>query len=215
MRIILVHGFNASPEMNFHPWLARELRDKGFQVVTPVLPLTRGEDFNVRNVIEEMSKQVGKIKSEDIILGHSLGGLIALNFLEAVEMTETPRAVILVASPWKVAHPELRQLFLADLDADVAIWKAREFYVIHSKDDKLVPYEHGEKLSAYLKATLITTDSDGHYMDAEYPVLLETIKRIAVTPVEYAPGMSLKNDFDNQALSDRLAPPAPKPEWMT
>ena len=216
MRVILVHGFNSSPDMNFHPWLAKELRAKGFEVVVPKLDLTVREDFKLSEIVEALSLAVGKIRNDDVFLGHSLGGLIVLNFLEAVEMVETPRAAILVAAPWKVAKPELRQLFMADLDADVAIWKAREFYIVHSKDDTLVPFEHGEKLARYLKASLVATETDGHYMDAEYPVLLELLEKIATTPFEYAPGLSLDNDFENQTLADRIAPrETSKPEWMT
>ena len=40
MRVILIHGFNANPTMNFHPWLAGALRDKGFEVCVPELPLS-------------------------------------------------------------------------------------------------------------------------------------------------------------------------------
>ncbi len=216
MRIILVHGFNASPEMNFHPWLARELRAKGHEVVVPTLPLKSGEELDLPAVIEEMKRQVGFLTVDDILVGHSLGAFIILQYMEAVEMTESPRAVVMVGAPYKVAKPELRRLFLVDLDADVAIWKAKEFYVIHSKDDTLVPVDHGRKLAAFLKAKFIETESDGHFMDAEYPILLETIDTIATTPFEFAPGMSLPNDYENKAWADRIAPSSDrKPDWMT
>jgi predicted alpha/beta hydrolase family esterase len=111
-------------------------------------------------------------------------------------MTETPRAIILVGAPWKVARPELRQLFMVDLDADVMMWKAREFVVVHSDDDALVPLEHGKRLAEALKARLIETHGDDHYMGAQYPVLVKTIEEIAARPFEFAPGMSLANDFE-------------------
>lgn len=197
MRVILIHGFNASPEMNFHPWLAGALRNKGFEVITPKLNLNNGE-IDLPGIIEDMKTQVGYLKGEDIILGHSLGAFIVLQYLEAIEMTETPRAVVLVAAPWKVSKPELRQLFIADLDADVLMWKAREFVVIHSKDDKLVPIDHGRKLAKALKARIVETESDDHYMEKEYPVLVQTIQEIADTPFEFAPGESLENDFEEK-----------------
>jgi predicted alpha/beta hydrolase family esterase len=215
MRVILVHGFNASPEMNFHPWLARELRAKGLDVVAPTLPLKGGEELDLPAVMAEMKRQVGFLTADDILVGHSLGAFIVLQYMEAVEMTESPRAVVMVAAPYKVSRPELRRLFLVDLDADVAMWKAREFYVVHAKDDRLVPVEHGRRLAALLKARLVETDAGGHFMDAEYPVLLETVAGIATTPFEYAPGMSLPNDYENKAWADRIAPPTSKPEWMT
>lgn len=198
MRVILIHGFNASPEMNFHPWLAATLRERGFEVIAPALPLVSTSEIGLPELIEEMRRTLGRLTSEDIILGHSLGGLLALQYLEAAEMTAPPRAAILVAAPWNVANPALRRLFIADFDADVLMWKAREFVVVHSKDDKLVPVEHGRKLAATLRARLIETEGDDHYMGAEYPVLLKTIEDIAAHPHEYAPGMSLANDFENK-----------------
>lgn len=196
MRAILIHGFNASPDENFHSWLRSQLQERGVEVVTPRLELHAHEDFDLASVIEDLKKQVGYLRGDDILLGHSLGGLIALQYLEAVEMTETPRAVVLVAVPWKVAKPELRRLFFADLDADVTMWKAREFVVVHSKDDKLVPIDHGRKLAESLKARFVERDGEGHYMDREYPILRDLLVEIANTPFEFAPGQSLTNDFE-------------------
>ena len=203
MRVILVHGLNASPQKHFHPWLSSALRDRGFEVIVPELPLSiqDEEGFNLPNIIEVMKDQVGYLKSDDILLGHSLGALVILQYLEAVEMTETPRAVILVGPPWKVSRPELRRLFVEDLDAEVLMWKAREYVIVHSKDDTIVPFEHGEKLALQLKARLVTTQSDGHFMEEKHPVLLEIIEEIAKRPFEFSPGASLGDDYtDIQTL---------------
>lgn len=204
MRVILVHGFNSSPEENFHPWLKKELQDVGFEVVAPKLPLQKDTELNLPFIMEEMKKQVGYIKGDDIFLGHSLGGLIVLQYLEVVEMKETPRAVLLIATPWKVSRPELRRLFMADLDAEVLMWKARDFFVVHSADDALVPVEHGRKLAESLKAKFIQTQTDDHYMGSAYPSLLSLILTIKETPVEYQPGKGLGDDFEKINLSDRL-----------
>jgi len=196
MRIILIHGFNADPDKNFHPWLHEELQSKGFEVVCPRLNLVAGQELNMPEIMEEMKRQIGYLTGDDILLGHSLGALLMLQYLEAAEMTETPRAVILVAAPWKVLRPELRQLFVDELDADVIMWKAKEFVVVHSKDDNLVPLEHGKKLAESIRARFIEREKDDHYMGTEYPVLRDLILEIAGTPVVFAPGANLKNDFE-------------------
>jgi len=215
MRIILVHGYNASPEENFHPWLAAQLREKGFEVVTPRLSLKKGEELDLPAVIEEMKDQVGLLTNNDIVLGHSLGGLIILQYLEAVEMAGAPHSVILVASPWKVNSWQMRHLFIDELDADVLMWKSRDYILVHSKEDTLVPFDHAEKLAKVLKGKLVATEGNGHFMDAEYPQLLEVVLKSASTPFEYAPGAELDDDYADQALSDRFQD-APKPqEWMT
>ena len=182
--------------MNFHPWLKAELQDRGFEVVTPRLDLSAGQEFDLLKVAEELKKQIGYLKSGDILLGHSLGGLLLLQYLEAAEMAETPRAVILVAAPWKITRSELSQLMLDELDSDVIMWKAREFVVIHSRDDKLVPLEHGKKLSEVLRARFVERDGEDHYMGSQYPILRDTILEIAAQPIEFNPGQGLKNDFE-------------------
>ncbi len=203
MRVILVHGLNADPTKNFHPWLAGALRDRGFEVVVPELPLKiEGEEgFNLPVIIEKMKEEIGYLKNDDLLLGHSLGSLVILQYLEAVEMTETPRAVVLVGSPWKVSRLELRRLFVEDLDAEVLMWKAREYVVVHSKDDTIVPFDHGEKLALQLKARLVATENDGHFMEEKHPVLLEVVEEISKRPFEFAPGMALADDYtDIQTL---------------
>lgn len=181
--------------MNFHPWLSDQLRDRGFQAETPDLDLRADDDIDLKQTVSDLKDQIGFLKKDDILVGHSLGAFIVLQYLEAVEMTETPRAVVLIAAPWHVQKSELQRLFVADLDADVLMWKAREFVVVHSKDDELVPFEHGEKMAKALKAKLIAPEDCGHFMKEEYPILLETIQTIADTPFEYAPGEGLEDDF--------------------
>lgn len=181
--------------MNFHPWLRDELHAAGFEVIAPELPLSSKEELDMPAIIEVMKREVGYLKNDDILLGHSLGGLLVLQYLEAVEMVETPRAVVLVAAPWNVSKPELRRLFVDDLDADVLMWKAREFVIVHSLDDKLVPIEHGRKLAAQLKGRLVEAATDDHFMGERYPILLETLKQIATTPFEFAPGQSLEDQY--------------------
>lgn len=195
MRVIIVHGFNAKPTDHFYPALAAALRAVGHEVVTPTLPLVTGEEFSLPLVMEEMKKQVGYVKKEDIFVGHSLSSFVVLQYLEAFEMTETPRAVVLVAPPWGVSRPELRPLFIVDLDADVLMWKAREFVVVHSKDDDLVPVSHGHRLAEALKARFVETETDGHFMGAVYPMLHALLLEVIDTPFLYAPGQTLDDDF--------------------
>jgi predicted alpha/beta hydrolase family esterase len=196
MRIILIHGFNADPDANFHPWLRGELQDKGLEVISPKLNLQAGQELDLPVIMEDMRRQIGYLRGDDILLGHSLGGLLMLQYLEAAEMVETPRAAILVAAPWKVSRPELRQLFVDELDADVIMWKTKEFVVVHSKDDKLVPIEHGKKLAESIRARFVEREGDDHYMGLEYPILRDLVLEIANTSVVFAPGANLKNDFE-------------------
>jgi len=151
-------------------------------LLAPKLPLENEPDALV--CIEALVKEVGRLDEDTIVLGHSLGGVLALRYLEAAEAISTPRAVILVGAPWQTKSEKTKGLFLTEFDYDVVMWKAKEFVVIHDKEDKLVPFDHAEKYQRMLNAELVATTGQDHFMEAQYPILLETVlKKTEPMPV--------------------------------
>ncbi|MEK9131134.1 MAG: alpha/beta fold hydrolase [Patescibacteria group bacterium] len=193
MRVVLIHGYNSGPDQNFHPWLAAQLKDKGFEVIAPKLPLEGEPEALV--CIDALVKAVGRLDEKTIILGHSLGAVLALRYLEAAEAVSTPRAVILVGAPWQTKSEKVKAIFLSEFDYDVVAWKAKEFVIVHDKEDKLVPFDHAEKYQKMLNAELVETTGCDHFMESEYPILLQTIlkKFEPLPPIE--PGHSLSNRY--------------------
>lgn len=194
MRIVLIHGYKASPESNFFPWLKDELRKLGHDVDVPALPHPETPDA------EEWTKylvdNIGPIEDQTIILGHSLGGCLALRFLEAAEIYSTPRACILVSTPWMIKNEQFQGFFLSELDFDVLMWKASRFAVVHAKDDSVVPVDHAHQYADVLHGKLIETENSGHYQGEKYPLLLEIIKKLCDLDVNVDPGGELKNEYD-------------------
>ncbi|PIX62498.1 hypothetical protein CO057_01695 [Candidatus Uhrbacteria bacterium CG_4_9_14_0_2_um_filter_41_50] len=195
MKIILIHGFEASPESNFFPWLKDELRKKGHDVIVPALPNPAEPDAEewTKFLVEE----VGAIDDETIILGHSIGAAAALRFLEAAEAYSTPKACILVAPPWMIKSEQFRGFFLSELDFDVLMWKASKFVVVHSKDDDKIPADHAKKYADVLQATLVDRDGEGHYMGEKYPILLEIIQKLVDLEIVVDPGEGLPDEYQN------------------
>lgn len=195
MRITIIHGFNATPESHFYPWLADQLRAKGYEVRVPELPLTTDSEIEAEALMEIMHEKIGMLTNNDIVMGHSLSAVLALRYLEYVELKSTPRAFILVAAPYRVTSAQMQGLFMTDLDFDVVPWKAGEFFVVHSPDDEMVPFDHAEKWAEVLKAKLIDQSGNDHYMGKEYPILVEVIEEIKNHPIEYEPGAILPDAY--------------------
>lgn len=195
MRVTLIHGFNATPASHFYPWLADTLRTKGYDVQVPELPLKTGEELEAEALLELMHEKIGLLTHDDIVIGHSLSAVLALRYLEYVELKSTPRAFVLVAPPWKVGASEMQSLFMTNLDFDVVPWKAAEFVVVHSPDDAMVPFDHAKKWTEVLKARLVDAPGNDHYMGNEYPILAELIEELKNHPVEFAPGESLTDEL--------------------
>jgi hypothetical protein len=195
MRIIGIHGYKASPEKNFWPWLKGEMRKAGHDVIIPQLPEPENPDPYVW--IDTLIEEVGILHSDDIVIGHSLGAPTALQFLEAAEARSTPKGVILVSPAWHIEHEKFNGFFLNELDFEILMWKAKLFSVIHDKRDNVIPFNHAKKYARELQCKLIQTEGNGHFDGPEYPTLLAEIGRIAGEEIVYAPGATLEDDYQD------------------
>ncbi len=193
MKIILVHGYKASPKTNFFPWLERELRAKGFDVVVPELPNPEAPDRD--EWTEALVKASVPLTDQTIIVGHSLGGAAALRMIEAAEARSTPHAMVMVATPWMIKDEKFRGFFMSELDFEVLMWRASKFVVIHAQNDPIIPVEHGKRYASALHAKLITPETGEHFQGEEYPVILQAILDVAAELIVYEPGKSLADDF--------------------
>lgn len=90
-----------------------------------------------------------------------------------------------------IKDEKLRGFFLSELDFDVLMWKASRFVVIHSKDDKVIPFDHAKKYASLLHAQLIEREGEGHYQGEKYPIILETIEKLVNEKIEINPGEGL------------------------
>lgn len=196
MRFVLIHGFKASSNTNFWPWLRDELHKRGHEVIAPDLPDTEHPDPEVW--LKALLEEVGPIDDETIIIGHSLGGGMALRFLEAAEARSTPKACVLISTPWMIQHEDFRGFFLSELDFDVIMWKASHFVVLHSKDDKVIPFDHAQKYEKVLHAELVEGEpGDGHYDGAQYPMILKIVEELLATKDEEDPGKDISDQFEH------------------
>lgn len=193
MRIILVHGYKASPKTNFWPWLQRELTDRRFEIVMPELPTPENPDRDAWT--KALLEAVGPLSDQDILVGHSLGGAAALRLLEAAEARTTPHACVLISTPWMIKDERFRSFFLTELDHDVLMWRASKFVVVHAKDDGVIPVSHADRYAQVFHANLITPEAGGHFDGPEYPAILDAILKVAEEPIVYAPGMSLPDEY--------------------
>ncbi len=195
MRIIGVHGYRSSPSLHFWPWLKQKLEAEGFEVIVPELPDPENPDRDAWT--QALVASIRYLSEDDIIVGHSLGGAAALRFLEAAEARTTPKGCVLISTPWMINDERFRGFFLTDLDHDVLMWRASKFTVIHAQDDSIIPVAHAKRYADIFHARLVTPETGKHLSDPEQPIILEEILKIAREPIEYAPGKSLPDAYED------------------
>lgn len=193
MRFIFIHGYKSSPEKNFWPWLRHELQAQGHEVVAPELP--NPEAPSVEEWIKAMLDATRVLTDQDIIVGHSLGGALALRFLEAAEARTTPHACLLISTPWNIKDERFAGFFLTEFDFEVLMWRASKFCVLHAADDAIIPVAHAKRYADIFHAELITPENGGHFNAEEYPIIRDTALRLAAEPIVYNPGGDLNNQY--------------------
>lgn len=160
-----------------------ELAKKGIYACALAMPTP--DEPKVEEWISEISRVTTDEKDEYFLVGHSLGSVAVLRYLEKTNRSIS--GAILVSGPVNVLLPEKTDSSLRntdnflekDFDISAIRSHCKNIIVIHAKDDEKVPYEHAEKLSKMLGCKLITLETGGHLsaMDGviEFPEVLEVI----------------------------------------
>lgn len=180
-RAVIVHGWAGTPEKHWFPWLKAELERAGWQVSVPAMPDTKHPEFSAWK--ECLEETVGAPDGELYLVGHSLGVMTILRYLETFPAGVRVGGAVLVAGfPENIGRDEIARFFGEPLRYDRVKDRARKFAVIASDDDPYVPMRHGEALRDGLGAELVTIHAGGH-LDAdagftELPAALEALKRM-------------------------------------
>lgn len=157
MRVLIVHGWGASAQSNWFPWLKEELNSKGIVVYSPSLPNSQKPNPN------EWTRELQEVEfGPDLsIVAHSLGIISSLRVLERKQKVGT---VILVGGfthyHWA---KELAPFFEKPINWEAVRRKASRFVVIESSNDPYVPKSEGKILREKLNAEYIQEEDAGHF----------------------------------------------------
>ena len=109
-RLVIVHGWEGSPEEGWFPWLKAEMEKRGWEVSVPALP-NSAEPEQAR-WLPYLQMIVGKVDKNTFMVGHSLGCITILRFLERLPKEEFIGGAILVAGfDNPLRYKELKNFF--------------------------------------------------------------------------------------------------------
>jgi len=170
-RIFLIHGWAGGPEKDWLPWAISELQNKNYKVIAPVMPDT--DVPKIEPWVNKLQQIVGKIRSDDIFIGHSIGSQAILRFLEKLDTGKVDK-VILVA-PWVILtnmSDEEREVAWSwvetSIDFEQIKPKAQSFTTIFSDNDAWVPLNVNQPIfQEKLGANTIVLHNKGHFTKEE------------------------------------------------
>lgn len=177
INVVLFHGYAEIPEMYWLPWVHKRLEDEGYQVWAPTLPDPLKPDL--KKWIKATAAQAKKWDENTIVIGHSMGGVLALRLLETV-VKRRVRAVILVSAPFAstLKFDWFMTFFGRPIDWAVTKTRAKSFVAIQSDNDPIVPADHAIRYQERLGARLVTTKSDGHFLGLRAPIIWRELEKL-------------------------------------
>ena len=91
IRVILLHGKHADPNQKWYPWFVLQMRNRNILIDAPKLPDSDNPNLHKwLKVIDELNPD-----EDTILVGHSMGGVGILRWLEKQKDNASVRKVIL------------------------------------------------------------------------------------------------------------------------
>ena len=141
---VILHGYTGRNDKNFIPWLKHELEQRGAKVQAPQLPNTDNptEVEQVQYVLDHV-----QFDENTVLIGHSLGGLVAMRVLE--KLPHKIHHLMLVAPA------VLRQFYQGSDDIDTKTGERKRFIDHFSYD-----FDFGKISSQAVHKTILQDNND-------------------------------------------------------
>ena len=109
-KAFIVHGWEGTPESGWNPWLKNELEKKGFTVIVPPMPDTENPEMGAW--LNHLKDVVGEPDKDCYFVGHSLGCITILRYLESLPGDKKIGGAVLVAGfASNLGYEELESFF--------------------------------------------------------------------------------------------------------
>lgn len=169
-RVIIVHGWDGYPEKGWFPWLKKELKDKGFEVIVPQLPDPSSP--RIYNWVPVLASTADKVDENTYFVGHSMGCQTIARFLETLPEGVKVGGVVFVAGFFKRLtgledDPAVQETDKHWLGAPINFEKIKKHLsksiAIFSNDDPWVPLDNQDDFRDKLGSKIIIEHGMGHF----------------------------------------------------
>ena len=165
MNIIVFHGWGASENDNWFPWVKELFEPKGIQVTIPHFPNT--ENPKLEQWLQTFENYLKEINDETILIGHSLGGPFILSLLERIN--KRVKTTILVSPFCRTLKDPYANMLVGtfinkDFNWDKIKENGHEFHVLYSDNDTYVPINESIFVAEKTNATLHLFKGMDHFL---------------------------------------------------
>lgn len=177
-RVFFIHGWEGSPEEGWRPWLREQLEAKGFTVINLSMPDTNHPRMN--EWLATLHDAVGEPDKECYFVGHSLGCITILRYLESLPRGQKiGGALLLAAFTDDLGINEIKNFFTKNINWGKIKTHCDNFTVFLSDNDPYVDVSYENVFKEKLNANVIIKHNMKHFGDADgitqFPTALDAL----------------------------------------
>ena len=177
INIYIIHGYTANSTANWFPDLKENLESENIKVHIFDMPNSQAPIFE--EWIEFLKKKIDTIHSNSIFIGHSLGCVTLLNFLEEKNYKNVNSLFLVSGFVEKTPIQKLSGFMEKTIDYSKVINNVKNRFVISAFDDDIIPYSYSEYLAEKIDAKFILLKKSKHFIDRDgfykFPLLIDLI----------------------------------------
>ncbi|MGE8177050.1 RBBP9/YdeN family alpha/beta hydrolase [Pseudomonas fluorescens] len=167
IQVYVVHGYSASPQAHWFPWLKDRLETQGIRV--DILEMPSPLQPNVEEWAHYLDEHITRHDPNTYFVAHSLGCISLLAHLAKQAASTRLGGLVLLSGFVETLSvlPGLNGFVEQGFDPHQIIQMSTQRSVIAAKDDTIVPFSHTEKLSEILKAHFHALEHGGHFLASD------------------------------------------------
>ena len=180
-KVYIIHGYDAHPHKHWFVWLKGEL-EQSKNVRVEILSLPNPSAPVLEEWLATLEVQIGVADEHSFIIGHSLGCITTLRYVERLDSVASVGGVLLVSGfdkPLSIL-PSLNPFTRKPLDYPKLRQIIKQKVVLSAKYDIIVATKLSKELAENLGAEFIQTQTGGHFMESNgfttFPLVLEKIQ---------------------------------------
>lgn len=185
MKFVILHGTGGTPEVNWFPWLAKELEKLGHQTVRPQLPTPEGQtpESWIAKIAETVDS-LGGPSQEIVFVAHSMSPMAVCHYLATIPSSVAASYFVAgfdkfddgAEEPYATVNPPFCN---KPIDWTRVRQNCGKFVCFAGDNDPYVPLEDARQFAKHCGAELIVVPDGGHLSAStgytEFPKLLAKI----------------------------------------
>jgi uncharacterized protein len=165
-RAVIVHCWGGSADYAWYPWLRTELENRGYRVSVPDMPNT--DNPKLAEWLPTLQGLAGEPDEDLLLVGHSLGTVAIMRYLEGLTVgQQIGKAIFVAGFTDQLGFKELENFFEKHIDfSEIRSRSKNGFVVIQSDNDPFVSGQYGTRLQEELNAKLTIKHGAKHMSGA-------------------------------------------------